>query len=330
MKTKSCICLLLGVVLLVNQSCSQNKKVMDDQAKEILGNLYKDVKYKDKAVNYHAEIQIGGCGFEVFVNDMPVYKYAGDDGSGSIGTSAPINMNILKSGEQTWEVRVFPPEQHGKRLTALPEGVKVELSVEALKFRSDGVDQLAEPVKLIVTPKKEKDGKQVYADAGKPFMVYKGTFKATVPYELTGWSKSADLSKEDSSALKNELVTAYQSQRRWLEEGDLNKLANAHLNREKDRAQATYYDKALNDDYLATFMKNMGTPNMKMYPLENYKMVFSGNGKMITLERTDRLYVPALLGKRTVSANGKDKTTYMTYYLNFHRPKPGAALEVIR
>ncbi|MGY0040481.1 hypothetical protein [Pedobacter sp. NJ-S-72] len=261
---------------------------------------------------------------------MPVYRYAGNDGSGSIGLSAPINTNILKSGLQTWEVRVFPPELNGKRLTSLPEGVKLELSIEILKFRADGVDQGAVPVKLIETPKKEKDGKQIYADAGKPFMVYRGTFNAEVPYELEGWAKSVDLAKEDSTALKKELIAEYEKYRGWLQHHDGDKLANGVLKREKETAQSLFYDKAMNDDFLKTFLSTYITEKLTMYPLEHYKMVFSGNGKMVSLERVDHIYDPALAGWYLVKKDDEETNMLNTYYLNFHRPKAGSGLEVIR
>ncbi|QNK62205.1 hypothetical protein H7F33_16920 [Pedobacter sp. PAMC26386] len=303
---------------------------MNEQVEAILGNLYKQVKNRDQTVNYHAEIQIGGCAFEVLINDMPVYKYAGNDGSGSIGLSAPINNNILKSGPQTWEVRVFPPEVKGKRLTALPEGVKIELSVEALKFRTDGVDNVSEPVKLIETPKKDKDGKQIYADAGKPLMVYKGTFLAKVPYELKGWSESVDLSKEDEKKLKTELVLEYEKYRNWIGHNESVKIAQSLLSSEKETAQSLFYDKALNDEYIKTFNESWGRAGITMYPLENYKMVYSGNGKMVTLERIDHLYDPALAGWYILKKDSAEDRRLKTFYLNFHRPKTGAPLEVIR
>lgn len=33
------------------------------------------------------------------------------------------------------------------------------------------------------------------SDAGKPYIEYSGTFQADVPYTLSGWENSTDLSK---------------------------------------------------------------------------------------------------------------------------------------
>jgi hypothetical protein len=59
-------------------------------------------------------------------------------------------------------------------------------------------------------------------------------------------------------------------------------------------------------------------------------MIFSGNGKMITLERIDHLYDPPLAGWYIQKKDKEDLNKLKTFYLNFHRPKLGFPLEVIR
>lgn len=67
-----------------------------------------------------------------------------------------------------------------------------------------------------------------------------------------------------------------------------------------------------------------------MYPIENYKMVFSGSGKIVTLERIDHLYDPPLAGWYIFKKDNKEFNRLKTFYLNFHRPKKGSPLEIIR
>ena len=88
------------------QSCGQNNKAMNEKVTEILGNLYKDVKYYDQRINYHAQITIGGCNFEVLINDFPVHQYFGSI-NGSLNTNVPINTAILGQGVQNWKVRIY-------------------------------------------------------------------------------------------------------------------------------------------------------------------------------------------------------------------------------
>ena len=81
----------MAVVLAASlSSChAQNREAMMQEATDILGKLYENVQYCDSAVNYHVGIKIGLCAFELLVNDIPVDRYDGSDGSGTIQMSAP-------------------------------------------------------------------------------------------------------------------------------------------------------------------------------------------------------------------------------------------------
>ena len=63
-----------------------------------------------------------------------------------------------------------------------------------------------------------------------------------------------------------------------------------------------------------------------MYPIENYKIKFYGDGKIVALERGDVLGYPSLIG----SYKEGDRNKSNWFYLYFHRPKAGGPLEVIR
>ncbi len=128
------------------QSCGQNTKTMNDNATEILGSLYKDVKYYDQRINYHADIFIGGCNYEVLINDFPVDSHFGP-GDGAMNTSIPINTAILHKGEQTWKIRVYPVHDNkemnggGTAMIARPaiqDGARVEIKIEGVRFKENG------------------------------------------------------------------------------------------------------------------------------------------------------------------------------------------------
>jgi hypothetical protein len=101
------------VLLLCAASCAQNKKNMNSRAEELLGNLYKNVQYRDSAVNYHIDLQIGGCIFEMLVNDFFVYRYGGRLGitKNNIKTSNMINniaVTVLNKSEKNLVDGVVP------------------------------------------------------------------------------------------------------------------------------------------------------------------------------------------------------------------------------
>ena len=206
--------------------------------------------------------------------------------------SNPINKYILKSGEQNWEVRVYPAyNTDATQQKKLAKGARFTVRLEKLRFTDVGIDNLADPIILIDTPLEyDTSGtgntEEYYKDAGKPMMVYKGKFSAEVPYNLKGWSESVDLSKEDQKVLQAQAVEKYRELWKMLDKRETGKFAENILKREKETSQALFYTKILNDDYMEAFFDRVDKQGKKMKPLENYKMVFSGN-KMVTLESTD-------------------------------------------
>ena len=283
---------------------------MNNKAVALLGNLYQDVKYLDKEVSYHAVVSSGAATVEVYINGYPIHREpAVVRKSGSKSGSTPINESILQSGEQHWEVRVYPAISP-KTINfekEISKNARFIVRLEKLRFTDVGVETLADPIVLIETPinyESDNSGnvEEVYKDAGKPMMVYKGTFTAQVPYVLAGWSKSVDLTQENSENLQKELVEKYKELWKMLDERRTGDFAEKIVKREKETAQALFYTKDLNDDYMETFFDRVDKKDI------NY------------------LYDPALTSSFYIG----DREKLLTYYVTFHRPKPGAPLEIIR
>ncbi|KFC18422.1 hypothetical protein SAMN04488097_3664 [Epilithonimonas lactis] len=327
---------ILIISLISLQSCGQNKETMDAKSTEILGNLYKDVKHIDQRINYQAMIFIGGCNYEVLINDYPVDRYFGP-GNGSASGSTPINIAILKPGVQNWKIRIYPvrdrKEVDGK-VTLVPQseiqpGARVELDIEGVRFGDNGgiEKRFGKVVEFRAPTKKdEKNGQNILNDAGKPYIEYSGTFEADVPYTLAGWQNSTDLNGVDANTLKQQLLKQYENFHKLLQDGNLNQIANQKLNAEKEIAQAYFYDKKTNDKFLSTFIERWGQKGLKMKPIENYKVALYGDGKIATL--IDVIDGGSPLWGNYEVADGKFKNN--TYLLYFHIPKGKKELEVIR
>lgn len=317
-------------------SCGQTPEEMDNKVRGLWGDLYKEVKYRDERINYHAQIFIGACNYEILINDFPITKYFGP-ANGATSGSYPINPAILKSGVQNWKIRVYPIHNrewingnpYDISRPSIEEGARVELRIEALRFKENGdVDVLDKEVlnfKAAVV-RSEKNGSNVFADAGKPYVEYSGTFIAKVPYELKGWSESVDLSKEKIEKLTEEVEGVYNKYRNWMQNRQLDKIAESKLNAEKEGAQAEYYTKEVNEEYINSFIKMAGRSGINMFPIEKSKLKFYGNGRVIAMGRADLLSYPSLIG--IYKEDNREKTTWL--YIYFHRPYPGAPLEVIR
>ena len=317
---------LLTLFCLAFIACAQNPQKMNTP---LISELYKEVKYQDKAVQYHAGIEIGGCAFSFLVNDVPVVQYF-EDGNGTLNTSAPLNDQILKSGTQTWKLTLYPGYQNGKQTDALSPGIESNVTIETLQFYEGGVKDLAPKFSLLETPKRidDKDA-LVYQEAGKKMMVYSGTFQAKVPYELAGWSAGADLRKEDMEKLQREVLAAFKEYGSLLQEGNLQKLSAVVYNKEKEIAQAYFLSEAEMKDRVNKYATGLKNPTLKIQPLKDYQLKIYGDGRLVTLERTDFPYIgePALQAFYKDDAGEDYEKSYTVY---FYRPSPSAKLEIIR
>ena len=323
---KTIITLLLSA-LIVGYVHSQNQTNTEEEALETLRTLYRGVRFTNRAVNYHLQIHIGAVAFEILVNDHLVFRNAGRQGSGTIGLSAPINRNILRSGVQTWEVRVFPPEVNGQRLEGLPEGARIDVSLERLRFdRRGNVRHLATPIQLIETPIIEQGGRRIFADAGKPMIVYSGTFYANVPYELIGWSNGQDLSKMNQEELLEMLLDAYRTFGNHIENGELEQIARLLLRTYTETAQSLFFTREENEQLMHSFYRMYRQEAMTPLPIENYKMTFWGNNRMVTLERTDLTFLTAFAFGFV--EDGRQMS--VGYTLFFYMPEGSNRLEIIR
>ncbi|MCW3161096.1 hypothetical protein [Chryseobacterium oryctis] len=309
---------------------------MDEKVNEILGNLYKDVKNYDQRINYHADIFIGGCNYEVLINDFLVHQYFGPI-KGSLNTNIPINMAILGKGEQTWKVRIYPiydrNEINGKivstKKTAIEKGARAKISIEGLRFKENGdiEKEFGKILKFEAPLKKdEKTGENIFADAGKPYVEYSGTFQADVPYELNGWKNSVDVSKENKEQLTAELLKEYEKYKEWLQNRELDKIALSKLIGKKEDAQAFFYNKKTNEEYIIDFLDMWGKKGLKTQALENIEIKYYGNNRVITL--INKSYNDSPLWASYIDE--ENDNSYILIPLYFHRPKPGAPLEVIR
>lgn len=315
--------LLLGVITTFSFCNAQNINTEKEMA-----SLYKNVKFRQQAVEYRANLQIGACNFELLINDLPVEQYFGD-ASGTFNTSTPVNDAILRSGTQRWKLIVYPGYRNNQKLEQLSPHLLIDIGLERIAQSKHGQVGDASPVKLATTPFININGQSVYADAGKETAIYEGTFTAEVPYSLTGWSAGQDLTKEDQSKLLAEVLDFYQQYAALYKEKNINGIFKSVLAKEKERAQYFFMDASANAEAVTTYKEFLDFPSPAVLPIENYRLRFYGDGKIVTLERTDYPNIGEPVTRiEYKDQNGKTVTEYMYCYLQ--RPAGSTRLEMIR
>jgi len=320
--------LLLFIIMSVSYCNSQNKNnaEMDKIINEIASQL---ITFKDKP-SYHASINTSACSFEFLVNDMPVLSYYN---KGGIATSVPINPQILKSGIQTFKIKIYPGYyKENKQLIqadSLIKDTKFDLSFSHKDWSNLGEESKID-FEFSLPHTITESGIREFKLAGSPYFEYKGTFNASVPYSLKGWQESVNLSEENEEDLEAEVIKVYQELIVKYKNKDIEGISEYNKNKITERLQSIYSTEK--SDILKITDKissKFNSPSFNIEPLENYKINILGNGRAVRLVRDD------LKNKgegvvRITYQNKEGKKRLSFYGFTFHRPVKGGPLVPIR
>lgn len=297
---------LLVLILITNISCSQKNN--NQKNKEFnLNTLYQKLTIYNEKPEYWLFLHSNNCSYVVTLDDMPIYV---DYDEGSMNSlSIPINNFILESGEHKVKVLILPTIDENYHLNSLLNNdytlnIKIsrtENKKEAIIFdKKISSTEQAEPFKQIIIP-----------------------FESHVPYKLNGWSNSIDLTKQDREALEKEVVSFYKEIMDDYKNRKTEVIQSKYYNRQFENAQSLYSYKKEDSEKIAIGI-NKDVNKDQDLKLENYKLVFYGNGKVVGLIRTDGEF----FGKSAFL--GLTDEDFYVYSLLLHRPKANADLEVIR
>lgn len=301
----------------------QQSTIGDDRVS--IKDIYKQVQFTDRAIAYRADIQVGAAGFEFYVNDVLVAYYFGN-ANGTFNTSAPVNNAILRSGKQKWKLILFPPFLNGKQESAISPNLIVDIRIEGLKDSPEGAGTLVPPARLIAISRQERG--HVSATTGKPSAVYTGEFNAAVPYTLLGWSNSKDLTKEDGEKLLQEVLEVHRHYLDLLKNKDIAGIEEMVCNKEQETQQANFDDQAGSMENYAAYTGVFDLPEATFLPIEKYRLKIFGDGRLVTLVRSDFPNIDEPVIRIRYLKNGRKRIKAM--YGVFHKPAGSGRLEMIR
>lgn len=344
MKTKI-IAVLIGLLSLT--ACSQqtktelknpdmtNNKLNSDNYVET---MLKEIKHYPQEPYYYIYIENSLCIYEVLVNDVPMvknYEY------GEYATPFYINDAILKSGVQKITYRLYPApaEYNGEngdkfsKNTSFAIEVFVNDKAKKLPLGEEKLIKRENAARNTVMLGKDKDIKEEWFVAeGKDYYEASFTFDAQVPYEIEGWSKGQDLRKFDQKELQNAVVNFYKKQWNIYNAKDKDAMFSYLYKKERGVRQSHYYNKERLEKVLKEYLEPFSIKTYKPEPLENYKMVFYGDGKIVALEQTSMDVRLRGEGALWGLSNDEDENAYFHYrYLYLPEGKKlEDGLEVIR
>ncbi len=298
------------------------KEYLDD-----IKNLYKNVIHYNSEPEYYVEAYQQECHYEIYVNDCLVYSQY--ENVQQANHAITINPTILKSGPIEVKIKLMALGTiEDKEYTTLEENTGFELIIfkrdKQVPWEGLEYDLVAEYIAPTTTG--EKGGS--FKNTGIP--IYEDTFTldVEVPYHSTGWSESQLI--VDQKGIETEVLTYYKDIHRIIKERNHKEWQRKFLSKETEIAQMIYATKDDMKKRVASYSSSFETAYLDVLPIENYKVVFYGNGRIIGLESLEHKGESALISIQEIEQGEEKMKAYIFHTLYLHKPKGSNTLEVIR
>ncbi|MFC2611009.1 MAG: hypothetical protein ACFNYA_05860 [Capnocytophaga granulosa] len=265
-------------LLLSLQSCSQKTMITQNPnitADNLVEEIAKQVKHYPSEPQYVMHYFNGVCNFEIYINDFKVVKSFNNE---SFKTSERINPFLLSKNNQL-KIILYPRDSVNKLNQQAGLNLKVNSYENTDRF---SIEKQQSNLFIYQTPEDENG---FFKYAGKEYFEQTVAFTLPdVPYKIEGWKDSQDLRNFDKKLLEQKVLQAYQMIQKSFKERDLDKIAQFSYNKMKDQAIAQYFDKEEVQEGWEELISIAGADNLEFYPLENYELVFYGEGRLVGLK----------------------------------------------
>ncbi len=323
----------LFCMLLVLTACGQTKEMRP------IDKLYSNIQpLQHKSMpQYFIEADQIGCFYELYVNGRLVFEHF--EQTGLMGHTTCINDAILKSGKQEVTVKLYPLGQtEVERFDTFTKNAKINIEVtkwdKALedKPNSKEYENYDDHVATFNIPNTEDKNNSIRIK-GLPYYEHTFTFYAEVPYEVTGWSESQDLTKMNQKQLEKEVVAFYNNLSDVIYNQDEAKWVSLVKNRELEFLKSEAYNDVNEEsikDRIRSFKQTFDSSFKRKVPLDKYKMIFGGKGRIVALKSIERTGRAAFSFGINDTYLGKKRKTRISRYIYLHKPKESNKLEIIR
>ena len=310
------------LVLTAFHSCSQPTPVNQNPnitADNLVEEIAKQVKHYNYEPIYEVYFEFGYCYIELYINDILAYKNYGEGGGSS---SFTINPYLLNFSNQTIKLRMYAREEFGEFLN----NSAVKLGIGSYDNQNEfAIEKQQSNLFIYQTPEDENG---FFKYAGKEYFEQTVTFTLPeVPYKIEGWKDSQDLRNFDKKLLEQKVLQAYQMIQKSFKKRDLDGIAQFSFNKMKDQAIAQYFDEEEVQEGWKELISIAGADNLEFYPLENYELVFYGEGRLVGLKSKKK---DSFEGASALMCKFKRKGKWIEAKLDYllHIPKGKTEFEI--
>lgn len=255
---------------------------------------------------YELEIKTANCYIEILINDLPIFS---NYQNGGMAVDYPINNALLKSGDQSMEIRILASEGN----ESISKYADYEVKIFVREANKEAVVR-----QLVFTLPKNTDYKE------QPLLVstQNVVFQADISYHNTGWKDSVDLRSFDQNSLLQELRNELSKIKSIYNSKNIAHYRSLYHDRVVEHNKSFYLTKEeIEENDASTFS---GLPaKLKAVDPQDYRMVFFDNGKLVSLQT--KRQPPGFVFESV------DEDEYgFTEMVLFHKKTPGSSLEIIR
>jgi hypothetical protein len=309
--------------------------------------IKKDTTITEERTN-RIYLRSNDCQFEVFVDDVLLFKIMGEftkDGAG-INGDYDINQLLLTSGGHEIKVRMYPKYKK----TFFGEEGNTQLAFSYFKNRDLNTVQYNEKlngsfgINLNQSDEQWVSDKGVYGTPsyveahyepkkplplkGLPIYEWRSTFDAQVNFDKIGWRNSVNLKKEqddEKKDIRTELLKEYQKIHEIIAKKDVTGYLSLIREREELVMATLHYRENEKELRSNEFVKIIKDNDYELEPLfeETFQLEYQGYGKLVMfLNKADGEGIIRLKNKKN-----PDENVYLDF--RFQRKGKGEKLTVI-
>jgi len=265
------------LVLTAFYSCSQPTPVNQNPnitADNLVEEIAKQVKNYPSEKVYKIRYSNDNCYFEMFVDGIRVHKLFVRGGS----TAVEVSNLLFHSGKHTISYKMYPLYTLEERGVTVTQNTLVDKSYVTLEVCSyDLKNEEAEDIS--------------YAEYATPNIATKNAQGDTISYKFAGAGKTyyegsfeVELRKMDQKQLMTKLLAKYKEVWQIYKNRELDNIARLEFDNLKHYAISNYETKeTIAEDWEVFYNVFKSNNTLEMQPLENYKLEFFADGKLVAL-----------------------------------------------
>jgi len=268
------------------ETIMQNPEITE---KNIVNKLSSEVKHYDNEPMYYLTYEQNSCFSEVLVNGILVYK---NFQKASRGATFEINNCIFKSGIQKVTFRLYSAGKRDIRdFSTLVDDTKMKIEItESDNKNRDAKDKEITSFLTPILTFKNDDGyvRTKFEGSGKNFYEASFTFNATIPFDVEGFENARDLREWDKKILEDKLLSQYNKVKNIYQNKDYDNIAKISYDNLKNQVISKYLSREYINDAWNILMEIYRQPTFEMQPIEDYKLVFFAEGRLVALMQNSK------------------------------------------